>query len=292
MGTESLKHVKLSGGLGNQFFQYLFGCYLEARYSCRVAYFAEPSANISAFKIHRFVPPLRLSTAAELSRVHYHFTHQTAYRIARKARLLLPALFPGSIVENGSRYQTRSMLQVSVFDGYWQSHRYLLPFALQKLRDSVLKAKLLHGKSLAFEMPGAVFVHIRRGDYLDAKNAKLFAPCELRYFERAAARIKEQVSEPHFFVFSNDIGWAESHFRLTDCPVTYVHHEGKDADLADLQAMSRCQHGIISNSTFSWWAAQFIANPAKIIIAPQAWYRDAAMNKAAEELIPPAWQRL
>lgn len=292
MGNESLKHVKLSGGLGNQLFQYLFGRYLEERYGCRVAYFAEPSADISAFQIHRFVPRLRLSTAAELQSAGYRFTRQWVYRLARKARLLLPALFPHAMIENGSRYQTRSMEHINVFDGYWQSYRYLLAFDVQKLRDNAPKADLLPAESSAFAKPGAVFVHIRRGDYLDAKNKKLFAPCELSYFERAAARIKAQVSEPHFFVFSNDIGWAEQHFKPADCPVTYVRHEGNDADLADLYTMSCCQHGIISNSTFSWWAAQFITHPRKIIIAPQAWYRDTAMNNATADLIPPAWQRL
>ena len=91
----------------------------------------------------------------------------------------------------------------------------------------------------------AVFLHIRRGDYLNKENQKVFAECPLNYFENAANRIKEDIKNVHFFVFSNDIQWVKSHLKLNDNEVTFIQNEGNSCDLKDFYLMTRCKHAII-----------------------------------------------
>ena len=210
----------------------------------------------------------------------------------RKLLLLFPFLNRKVKIENGSNYQNQSFNDTYCFDGYWQSYRYLnaitpsLQFEDQLIND--ISADYIN----AIEQSEAVFLHIRRGDYLNKENQKVFAECPLDYFENAANRIKEDIKNVHFFVFSNDIQWVKSHLKLNDNEVTFIQNEGNSCDLKDFYLMTRCKHAIISNSTFSWWAAYLINNNDKKVIAPKYWYNDISMNNATKDLIPPTWIRL
>ncbi|EHC0071351.1 alpha-1,2-fucosyltransferase [Escherichia coli] len=52
--------------------------------------------------------------------------------------------------------------------------------------------------------------------------------------------------------------------------------------------MSKCKNNIISNSSFSWWAAWLNENKNKTVIAPSKWFK----KDIKHDIIPESWVKL
>ncbi len=113
----------------------------------------------------------------------------------------------------------------------------------------------------------SVSVHIRRGDYLDAENIKMFGNiCTEDYYKGAIRELKNRYPRAHFYLFSDDEAYVRG--RYTSEEYTVVNwNKGRDS-FYDMWLMSLCEHNICANSTFSFWGARLNANPEKIIIRP------------------------
>jgi hypothetical protein len=132
----------------------------------------------------------------------------------------------------------------------------------------------------------AVSLHVRRGDY--AKNPKTTAThglCSLDYYQAAIQYISDQVEQPYFFIFSDDIAWVKKQLKM-NFPCRYVDHNHGVESYNDMHLMSICRHCIIANSSFSWWGAWLNPYKDKIVVAPQRWF---ANDNNVKDLFPPEW---
>lgn len=117
--------------------------------------------------------------------------------------------------------------------------------------------------------PNAAAIHMRRGDYVGT-DLEITTPA---YFLNAIRMIESELSDPKFFVFSNDIEWGKSVLHDHDADIEYVENNDNDAGPSDMMLMSECSHFIISNSSFSWWPAWLSRRAAhKIVIMPNRWH--------------------
>ena len=117
-----------------------------------------------------------------------------------------------------------------------------------------------------FQNCNSVCLHIRRGDYA-LKNRM---HCTISYYQKAVERMLILVDNPHFFVFSDDLEWVKGNLK-TNVDITFVDSHNDSCN--ELNIMKQCKHFIISNSTFSWWAQYLSNNSDKIVIAPRPWLR-------------------
>ena len=86
------------------------------------------------------------------------------------------------------------------------------------------------------------------------------------YYNRALAIIDSKVQVDHVYVFSDDMKWCKENFKDSRCVFVQWY-----LDFVDLYLMSLCQHNIIADSTFSWWASYLNVNRSKIVVAPTPW---------------------
>jgi hypothetical protein len=136
-----------------------------------------------------------------------------------------------------------------------------------------------------------VGVHIRRGDYINDKHTQKFhGNCGKDYYLEAIKKIKQEKKDITFIFFSDDIDWVKKNFENISSSVLYVDENKDSESWKDMLLMSYCNHQIIANSSFSWWAAWLNANPDKIVIAPQKWYNDETLSHI--NVVPQSWIKL
>lgn len=138
----------------------------------------------------------------------------------------------------------------------------------------------------------SVFLHIRRGDYLAQENWE-YVKLGSAYYDTAIALMRARLTSPTFFIFSDDLEWCKSELytRLESLKGARLHFIGNNDQgnaISDLMAMAACQNAIIANSTFSFWGAYLIDNPAKLVIRPAqyTWRGDSPL------CYPESWCKL
>lgn len=118
----------------------------------------------------------------------------------------------------------------------------------------------------------SVCISIRKGDFL-AKGNEKFNVCSNTYYNNAVNIMKNCIGCFDLFVFSDDINWCKQYLKF-DVPTFYENNDGNDPTWEKLRLMSACNHFIISNSSFSWWAQYLGTAKNKITIAPTPWRRN------------------
>ena len=101
----------------------------------------------------------------------------------------------------------------------------------------------------------SVALHVR---WFDAGDAPHSSNMSLDYYAQAISQLLGRIDQAHFFVFSDrpDQTAALLGPLMHGRPITVVRHNAKCGNAeADFWLMRQCQHFIIGNSTFAWWAA-------------------------------------
>lgn len=287
--------VRLWGGLGNQLFQYSFARCLEKRHGYDTFVFHRGAGDEG---IRCLIKDLKDISANDRMVPAYWKTEVTLkHKIIRKIYQKLSILNNKIVVEDDLWFKDRLPADNTLYDGYWQSYKYLTSI------EKELRSEIIFNPSIIDGIPSykdvqetqSVSIHIRRGDYLNEKNKNIFCNCDFNYYEAAIKLLTSEYRDLAFFIFSNDIQWVKESFdfsQFTNSSFSYISNNAPvNAALRDLYIMSNCKHNIIANSTFSWWGAWLNQNIGKVVIAPKNWYV-GVRNKYVNDLIPPSWMKI
>lgn len=151
---------------------------------------------------------------------------------------------------------------VKVLDGLWQSERYFYQHRHQIVNDFKLKDESwVANDGTAVEIMSekqATFLHVR--SYTDIPGKQDYsAALPASYYANALARLKVLCPGVRkIFLFSDDLKWAVGRIvplaSANDFEIVPVGLCEKSSQLRDFSLMRLCKHGIVANSSFSWWA--------------------------------------
>lgn len=172
-------------------------------------------------------------------------------------------------------------------EGYFQSEKYFKKYRkeiLELFEPTTQINNYIHYKYGHLFEKDTIGLHVRRGDYLQYQDHHPI--CNIFYYNKALFEICGDVRcHPHnILVFSDDPEWCRNNFKSDN--FTIIEEE---SDIIDLYLMSKCQHQVIANSSFSWWGTWLNQNPDKKVVAPKHWFGNAYSHINTKDLIPKEW---
>lgn len=262
--------VKISDGLGNQLFQYALGRSIALKRNETLK--LDISSFNKNYKLRDYMLEkfnIESSDLTRIEQIKYKVIYRYIRSIMNKTDILNP-LFSNIYKDKIDYKYDKNVFETNsnYFSGYWQDYRYFNDIRSKLIKELTLKEKLNdinQATLINIKNTNSVSIHVRRGDYLNIEGQEV---CDLEYYKKSIDYIKYHVIDPTFFIFSDDITWVKQNILIEN--VYYVDFNSKNPEF-DVELMKNCQHNIIANSTFSWWAAWLNNNNTKIVIEPLEW---------------------
>ena len=299
----------LTGGLGNQMFQYAAGLALAEHrrtvlkldvrwFKQDPAYEAHNRYALSCFNITE-----QFATEEEVDRAHGFALSTTERWTTALARLLrlrqyvrrretlgANPHFPPTFAFYPEFFQQPDNTYLA---GMFQSERFFTPVAkLLRLHFSQRYPPQPEVAAMAERIrsgPSAA-IHFRRGDYVrNTTFATQIGVIGMDYYQRVAKLLRERSPNATLYIFSDDIESVAREFHPLG-PHEFVRCVEPWHPWDKLRLMSLCEHIAIANSTFSWWAAWLNPSPEKLVIAPDPWFSGKELD--GRDVVPESWQRL
>jgi hypothetical protein len=293
-----MKIVKISGGLGNQMLQYVYGQYLSKKYSEKIYYDIEWYKNrtkknlyLRNFELSKFDIDVKIIQGKKYP-LKYNKIEKLIYFL--KGLLLFDrntfalvydprnTLFDSLLSKFSSLLS--KIFRNSYHIGNWLDFKYY-EYVSKKIEFKLNSNHLLINKKIKNKIlrTNAVSIGVRRGDYVEIGVA-----CDIEYYKKAINLIKMKTVNPIYYIFSDDIEWCKKNILIST--KHFFVEQNKDTSFENMELMSLCRHNIISNSTYDWWGAMLNKTKQKIVISPKLWMPDDV--KIRENLIPNKWIKI
>ncbi len=295
--------LRFTSGLGNQMFQYAFYTYLRNKYpSERVL------ADLGWFTWNNAHQGFELSKLFErpenkdfkLERASVFETWRCSGTVPQKNGFCrffnrVTRLFAGKHFEDIHYYETgrenENTLKSRIDNLPEGKNAYVTGYFLEEeyYKDNLNEIR----KAFTFDLSDigaeneallreidkedSVAIHVRRGDYLAPGYTESFINLGMDYYRSAVERVKKEIPNPRFFIFSDDKEYISTAFNWLD-NVTVVSGNTGSRSYIDMALMSRARSLITANSTFSEWAGLLNGRDNAMVIYPKAYLKDHDSN--------------
>lgn len=295
--------IKISGGLGNQLFQYAFArsvaLRLETDFKLDINPYNTYYKKVRKYSLSHFNVKQEFAKDSDFFGfvwlVKQNRIFGTFYKYLRLKSKLMSFYYPERTFHFDPRVFSKNG---TYFDGFWQTEKYFKDIEDVIRKDLTLSDPLSEesSKNLGkIKKENAISVHVRRyemsADKMYSGTIDIQGVCSIDYYKKAMEYMSRRENNPHFFIFSDNYDWAIQNFKLLPYAITCI--KGNDEkDYEDLILMASCRHNIIANSTFSWWGAWLNTNKNKIVIAPSKWFNNVKTSVDIKDIIPESWIKM
>lgn len=286
--------VYIAAGLANKMFQYAFSRGLKKSgldvYLDQTSF--QPEWSFEDVSLKEVFPNINIKNAPK-GLFHFAYKKDWLSRIYRRISILFPD--NRYVMERPFTYDKaihEKATRNCIFCGLWQTDLYFNScedevrsnFAFSPFKDQ-------RNIQLAEKMgkENSVAIHVRKG--LDYTVREIWdGTCSVDYYLQAINFIKENVSNPVFYLFTDNPVWVKENIKDLDYKLVDWNPVSGKQSFRDMQLMACAKHNIIANSTYSWWGAWLNSNPQKIVIAPKTWFNPKI--EKAPYIVPEKWIRL
>lgn len=281
----TIVEAKVSGGLGNQMFIAAAAKTLATRLNARICFDLSAYSEKSArdFELSYFNLDYEVT--------QHPFEDQSVTKKVLKKIGKMKSTQEGLplFTEASFDFDPRFLeIEASVrLQGYFQSWKYF-----QNITEDISQMFSFPADNKVLEVINRnvgrdfISIHIRRGDYLNPSTREFHGLASDEYFKNALSLIKSNLAQDLPVVIFTD-----SHERLseklTQISDFVVYPEPDIHSGLYMGAMSQAKSFVISNSSFSWWAAFLNVHPHKLVVAPRPWF--AKSDVSASDLLPSNW---
>jgi len=169
--------------------------------------------------------------------------------------------------------------------GYWASYRYYQDIAAELRRDLIPPRPVdTSALNILREIESVRSCSIHWRSY--SEESGVFHPSLTEYYRSATSLIERRHPDIRFFVFSDDPVAARKTLTNIKSNTVFVNtpnSKGNAQSLIDFYLMYSCDHLIIADSTYSWWAAWLSDKENKIIVAPRG------LSPWGDDSLPSHW---
>lgn len=261
----------LYGGVGNQLFQYFLPYIHSKKYTVSKIFLEAYTAQTSS-----------IDQLLEITDFAYPECNMSSFR----KRLVKAGIKITSKVGLSDILGIKTDTSKNLFDdpnasyfGYWQRADLFEPYRAKILaanwRHDIKFLECYNRKDILSD--DSFVVHIRKGDYLLNKNQKLFSYLDKNFYLEGLASLSLPIKK--IIICTDDLNWVNKNlvYNLSKvCEQVRLSSDyGCQSWVDDFLLMRFSKNLIMSNSTFSWWAAFLNSNN---IYFPRQWYNNKKTN--------------
>jgi len=272
--------VSLTGGLGDQINQYIFGRILSEKLGCELIFDTSYYKKKNQFKIQitKFKIDNSVKFETKLFKLPFRFIQYNRFwpifffnifigrfLFKKKIEHFVYDYWHYSLLKNKCQFKKNCY-----YFGYWHS----LPFFKKKL-SKIKKEFSLKNESKNLRIikkkitKSCVAIHIRGGDFLNNIHATILSKA---YYSNSVYYFTKKIRKPIFYVFTNDKIHSETLLKniKRNINIKYISNFNLK-DFEEFELMRHFKNLIIANSTFSWTASYLNHNSDVKIISPRIW---------------------